>query len=150
MSLYDMIPDKLLVMPSGGHGEERISQKKFNLVERVCAHCGETFYRRLGCIEYERTRNGKHLRFCSWTCKCADARENGRKKSVQERIDDRVEKMIQDRALLNSEKGQMLDEKEKQRLINRLQRLHKEVKALREEAEGADSGGVRGIAGGDG
>ena len=88
------------------------------------------------------------MRFCSWQHKCDDEREHqtakkgGCTKSIQERIDERIEKMIKDRALLNSEKGQMLDEKEKQRLINRLQRLHKEVKALREEAESAGSGGV--------
>ena len=58
-------------------------------------------------------------------------------------------KMVDDRALLDSEKGQLLPEKEKQRLINRLQRLHKEVKALRELMEHENSRGVRGIAGGN-
>lgn len=145
----DMIPDKILVSPPGGHGESRASQKGFNLVEHTCAYCGETFYRRIGCVAYERTRNGKLLRFCSWSHKCADARENSTKKSVQERIDDKMQKMIKDRALLNSEKGQMLGEKEKQRIINRLQRLHKEVKALREMEEHESAGGVRGIASGD-
>ena len=46
MSLYDMIPDKLMVVPTGGHKGDKLSRKDINLYEYVCAYCGERFYRK--------------------------------------------------------------------------------------------------------
>lgn len=118
---------------------------------RTRAHCGKAFTYRLGQTAYTRKVKSKTLRFCSWSCKCADERERktpkpgGRTKTIEERM----MKMVKDRALLDSEAGELLPKKEKQRLVNRLQRLHKEVKALMEMQEYENSGSVRGIADGD-
>lgn len=152
MSIMDMIPEYETPLPRS-YGKP--VKKGCNLIERVCPQCGETFIFRRGQTAYIRQVKGKTLRFCSWSCKCADERERktakpgGCTKTVEERIEERMMKMVADRALLNSEKGQLLPKKEKQRLINRLQRLHKEVKELRELEEHESASGVRGIAGGD-
>lgn len=153
MSIMDMIPDQEMPLPRSGTGGKM--EKCLCLRERTCPHCGKVFIYRLGQTAYTRQVKGKTLRFCSWSCKCANERERktvkpgGCTKTIEERIEERMMKMVADRALLNSEKGQLLPEKEKQRLINRLQRLHKEVKALRELEEHESASGVRGIAGGD-
>ena len=132
-----MIPDCEIPLPRG-RGTGGKMEKCLCLRERICPNCGKVFIYRLGQTAYIRQVKGKTLRFCSWSCKCEDervrktAKPGGCTKTVEERIEERMMKMVADRALLNSEKGQLLPEKEKRRLINRLQRLHKEVKALRE------------------
>ena len=154
MSIMDMLPEHETPLPRGC-GTGRKMEKCICLRERACAHCGKAFTYRLGQTAYTRKVKSKTLRFCSWSCKCADERERktakpgGCTKTIEERIEERVMKMVKDRALLDSEAGELLPKKEKQRLVNRLQRLHKEVKALMEIQEYENSGSVRGIAGGD-
>lgn len=154
MSIMDMIPEYETPTPIRKRPEKKIN-KGCGLIERVCPQCGKTFYFHRGETAYIRMVKGRTLRFCSWSCKCEDERKRttakpgGCTKTIEERIEERLMKMVADRALLNSEKGQLLPKKEKQRLINRLQRLHKEVKELRELEEHESASGVRGIAGGD-
>lgn len=138
MSIMDMLPEHETPLPRG-RGTGRKMEKCICLRERTCAHCGKVFTYRLGQTAYTRKVKSKTLRFCSWTCKCADERERktvkrgGCTKTIEERIEERRIKIAADRAILDSEKSKLLTKKEKKRLVNRLQRLHKEVKALREQ-----------------
>ena len=133
MSILDLIPEyETPMMHESGNGTE----KCFCLKERTCARCGKVFYFRMGQTAYTRKIKGKLLRFCSWSCKCADERvrkvgkQGGCMKSIEQRIAEREAKIAEDKARLGSGK---IGEKEKTRLTNRMQRLHKEVKALKEE-----------------
>lgn len=142
MSLYDMIPEKELVLPSRGrHGSPRMAQKNFGLLEETCAYCGETFYRRSREREYIRHKDGKRLRFCTWAHTCAWERENprrkrgGSEKTLQQRIDDRMRKICADRLLLDSEEGRQLPAKERERIQKRIAWRAREIKELAEEME---------------
>lgn len=162
MSLYEMIPDRPLIMPTGAHAARRDSQKKFGLLESTCAYCGEVFYYRGHEVQYIRHKNGKVLRMCSWKHLCRwDEEEEKSKKAkrptrqkrsaeeVQARIDQLMRDMSKIRAELDSEAGQALSGEEHNKMRSRIRwRVH-ELKKLLEGLDGADSGGVRGIAGGD-
>ena len=148
MSLFEMIPDRPLVMPSGGHGERLQANKKIGLREKVCAYCGETFYRRKGEREYIRYRNGKELHFCTWTHTCRWEEETPKAERVkkpkkrmdeakkQARIDKLMRDMVRIRAELDSEAGRAMGGDERNKLHSRIRwRVH-ELKKLLEGLDG--------------
>lgn len=143
MSLYDMIPDRTLIMPAGAHTARRDAKKKFGLHERICAYCGATFYRRAGEQEYIRHKGKKELRFCTWSHVCRWEEETpkeerrttkGKKrKPTQERLDDLMRGMAKVRALLDSEEGQAMSAEEKNKLRSRMRWRASEMRKLLEE-----------------
>ncbi len=140
MSFFDMIPSEYMAMPAGGHGTVRLAQKNFGLLENKCAYCGETFYRRSHEVQYIRHKDGKELKLCSWSHLCRWDEQNKRKqggheKTRQERISEFVRKMAADRALLDSEEGARLTQKERQRIRGRLHDRAKKAQELMLEME---------------
>lgn len=153
MSLFEMIPDRPLVMPSGGHGERPQVNKRIGLREKVCAYCGETFYRRKGEREYIRHRNGKELHFCTWSHTCRWEEETPKAERVkrqkkwmdeaqkQARIDKLMRDMVRIRVELDSEAGQAMSGEERNKLHSRIRwRAHE----LRKLLEGLDDTAVSG------
>ena len=153
MSLFEMIPDRPLIMPSGGHGERPQVNKRIGLREKVCAYCGETFYRRKGEREYIRHRNGKELHFCTWSHTCRWEEETPKAEMVkrqkkrmdeakrQARIDQLMRDMSKIRVELDSEAGQAMSGDERNKLHSRIRwRAHE----LRELLEGLDDTAVSG------
>ena len=65
MSLFEMIPDRPLIMPTGAHTACGDAHKKFGLREKTCDYCGKTYYTRMGEVEYIRRKSKKELHFCS-------------------------------------------------------------------------------------
>lgn len=159
MSLFEMIPDRQLIMPAGAHTERQDAQKRFGLHERVCAYCGAMYYRRAGEREYIRHKNKKELRFCTWSHLCRWEEETpkeertttkGRKRMpTQVRIDKMMREMARIRAELDSEAGQALSADERNRMHSRIRWRASEVRRLLEEMGNEGACGVRGIAGGD-
>lgn len=153
MSLFEMIPDRPLIMPSGGHGERPQVDKKLGLREKTCAYCGETFYRRKGERDYIRYRNGKELHFCTWSHTCRWEEETHKEEKVKKpkkRMDAakkqaRIDKLMRDmgkiRAELDSEAGQAMSGEERNKLHSRMRwRAHE----LRKLLEGLDDTAVSG------
>ena len=146
MSLFEMIQDRPLVVPSGGHGERPQVNKRNGLREKACAYCGETFYRRKGEREYIRYRNGKELHFCTWTHTCRWEEETpkqerkttkGRKrKPTQERIDKLMRDMARIRAELDSEAGQAMSREERGKMQRGISWRAHELRKLLEEMDG--------------
>lgn len=151
MSILDMLPEYETPLPDG-FGTGKKIKKGINLIEQICPQCGERFVFRRGQTAYTRKVRGRTIRLCSWSCKCENERTNvtpkrgGCTKSITDKVRERCEKIKRDKELLSAGG---LTPKERQRITNRLQRLQKEIKALVEEQAYEDSGGVRGIAGGD-
>ena len=153
MSLFEMIPDRPLIMPTGGHGERPQVNKKLGLREKVCAYCGETFYRRKGEQEYIRYRNGKELHFCTWThtCRWEEETPTAEKVKKQKKWMDvakkqaRIEKLMRDivslRAELDSEAGRALGRTERNKLHSGIGWRVNELKKL---LEGLDDTAVSG------
>ena len=162
MSFFDMIPQECMIMPADAHAARKDAQKKFGLLESTCAYCGEVFYYRGHEVQYIRRKNGKVLRMCSWKHLCRwDEEEEKSKKAkrptrqkrsaeeVQARIDQLMRDMTKIRAELDSEEGRALSGAERNKMHSGIRwRVH-EMKKLLEGLDGADSCGVRGIAGGD-
>lgn len=155
MSLFEMIPDELLLTPiGGGHGQVKTADKGFNLAEETCAQCGESFFRNRMWKAYKRVRNNRVLRFCSWGCVCRwteaqEARErpkNERKKRSKEQKQARIDELMRDmakiRALLDSEEGQVASAEEKNRMRSRIKWRACEMRRLLEEIDDAGTGGV--------
>lgn len=160
MSLFEMIPDKPMIMPAGAHAARTDAQKMFGLREYVCAYCREKFYRRKGEVEYIRHKKGKKLRFCTWTHACNWEAETpkevrvknkkGRKaRPAQERVDRLMRMMSENRALLDSEAGQAMSTEDRNRLRSRIRWQACEMRKVLKEMEDEGACGVRGIAGGD-
>ena len=151
MSMMDMLPEYETPLPNG-FGTGKKIKRGINLIERICPKCGERFVFRRGQTAYIRQVRGRTIRFCSWSCKCENERQNatpkrgGCTKSITEKVRERCAKIVRDKEQLSAGG---LTEKERRRIVNRLQRLQKEVKALVEEQAYENSGSVRGIAGGD-
>ena len=153
MSLFEMIPDRPLVVPSGGHGERPQVNKRIGLREKVCAYCGETFYRRKGEREYIRHRNGKELHFCTWSHTCRWEEETPKAERVkrpkkrmdeaqkQARIDQLMRDMSKIRAKLDSEAGRALSGAERNKMYSGIRwRVHELKKLL----EGLDDTAIPG------
>lgn len=142
MSFFDMIPSEYVMMPTGAHASRRVEKKNFGLLERKCAYCGKTFYRRSHEVQYIRSKDGKELHLCSWTHLCRWDEENEKRRKVggcektrQERISEFVRKMAADRALLDSEEGAKLTPKERAKIRGRLYDRAKKVQELMLELE---------------
>ena len=141
MSFFDMIPSEYLTMPSGGNGTANLAHKNFGLLKDKCAYCGETFYRRGREVLYIRYKDKKELHMCSWNHLCRWDEENPprgkgkNQKTKRERIDEFVRKMAEDRALLDSEEGAQMTQKERQRIRGRMHDRAKKVQALMLELE---------------
>lgn len=142
MSFYDMIPDEELTMPiSGTHGDRYVLRSKVNLIDTVCGQCGETFVRHTGHVAYTRMHKHKQLYFCSWRCLCRWEEANpirkkgGSTKTLQERIDYRILRMINNRKMLDGEEAASLSAEERKKIRNRLAWDAKMIRELEEELE---------------
>lgn len=136
----DLLPEEPIPIPQV---RGRISEKGFNLIERTCPWCGKTYLRRTGTIIYEVQMNGKRARVCSWTCKSQYLKSKKIKRggctlTLQERIDNRMRQLVEDRKLLDSEEGKALTQKELRRVKDRMERHVKEIRALEEELYATD------------
>ena len=147
MSLFEAIPDRPLVMPTGAHAARSDARKMFGLREKKCAYCKETFYRRAGEREYIRYRSGKELCFCTWTHVCrweeeTPKQEKGKRKSRKKNLEQkqaRVEVLMRDmakiRAMLDSEAGQDMSAQERNKLRSGLRWRAYEIQKLLEESK---------------
>lgn len=149
MSYYDMIPDEELTMPiSGTHGDRCTPRSKVNLIETECGYCGGTFMRHTGHVAYTRTRKNKQLYFCSWKCLCDWDRANparkrgGSTKTLEERIEFRMRRMVADRLVLDSEAAASMSAEEIKKIKNRLSWDAKQIRELGEELAIENIGGV--------
>ena len=160
--MFEMIPDEPIPVPmSEGYRHGKEAEKGFNLVEETCGQCANAFYRNRMWKAYKRVKNGKVLRFCSWRCVCKwdEAQgakkkpKGGKKKRSKEKIEERIDVLMRDmakaRAKLDSEAGQAMSKEERNREHSKIRWRACELKRLLEEMEDADTGGVRGIAGGN-
>lgn len=134
-SILDLLPEEPIPIPQV---RGRISEKGFNLVKGTCPWCGKDYTRRTGTIVYKVQLNGKCVRVCSWTCKsqCLKAKtikRGGCTLTTQERIDNRMRQLVEDRRLLDSEAGKALTQKELRRVKDRMARHVKEIRELEEE-----------------
>lgn len=147
MSLYEMIPDRPIIMPTGAHAARNEAKKNFGLKVKICAYCKQPYYRRAGEREYIRHRNGKELRFCTWAHTCrweeetpkAEKVKKVRKKRSAEEVQARIDQLMRDmakiRAELDSEEGRALSGAERNKMHSGIRwRVH-ELKKLLEESE---------------
>lgn len=149
MSFYDMIPDEELTTPiSGTHGDRCKLRSKVNLIDTVCGQCGETFARHTGHVAYTRIHKHKQLFFCSWHCLCRweeahpIRKKGGSTKTLEERIEFRMRRMVADRLLLDSEAAAQMSEKEIKKIKNRMAWDAKQIRELGEELALENLGGV--------
>lgn len=97
--------------------------------------------RHTGHVTYTRTRKNKKLFFCSWKCLCDYDRENparkkgGSMKTLEERIEFRMRRMVADRLLLDGEAAASLSDEERKKIKNRLSWDAKKIRELGEELE---------------
>lgn len=162
MSFFDIIPSEYMAIPTSSHAQQRAEKKNFGLLKDTCAYCGEIFYYRGHEVQYIRHKNGKVLRMCSWKHLCRwDEEEQKAKKAkkptrqkrsaeeAQARIDQLMLDMAKIRAELDSEAGQALSSEERNKMRSRIRWRVSEMTKLLEGLDGEDTGGMRGIAGGD-
>lgn len=148
MSYYDMIPDQLMVVPISGTRGGAALRSKVNLIETKCGYCGETFTRHTGHVTYTRTRKNKQMFFCSWKCLCDWDRENparkkgGSTKTLEERIEFRMRRMVADRLVLDSEAAASMSAEEIRKIKNRMAWDAKQIRELGEELALENLGGV--------
>lgn len=142
MSFYDMIPDEELTTPiSGTHGDRCTLRSKANLIDTVCGQFGKTFARHTGHVAYTRLYRHKQLFFCSWHCLCRWEEANpirkkgGSTKTLEERIEFRMRRLVADRLLLDSEAGAGLGAQERKKIRNRMAWDAKMIRELGEELE---------------
>lgn len=139
MSYYDMIPDNLMIVPISGTKGGAGLRSKVNLIETECGYCGGNFMRHTGHVTYTRTRKNKKLFFCSWKCLCDYDRENparkkgGSTKTLQERIEFRMRRMVADRLVLDSEAAASMSAEEIRKIKNRMAWDAKQIRELGEE-----------------
>ena len=140
MSLFEMIPERPMIMPTGSHAARSEANKMFGLREKRCAYCGGTFYRRIGERDYIRRKNKKELVFCTWSHACRWEEENKerekpkkkgpKKKPTQERVDYLMQRMIGIRTMLDSEAGQAMSKEDRNRQRSRLRWHAHEIRRL--------------------
>lgn len=143
MSLFEMIPDRPLIMPAGSHAARTDADKKFGLRERKCAYCQQIYYRRSGEREYTRRRGDKKLVFCTWSHACRWEEENPKvkkarpakpkKKATQERVDYLMRRLTGLRVQLDSEEGRAMSTEDRNRLRSRMRWHAHEIRKLMEE-----------------